>query len=492
MDRFSPVALALLGLAFSASTSAESTNSSELERLRDNQARLEERIRELESAKTSDSSDSTNSTNSTKAEAPPRRASEGPPPYTSADPESKHYELGSEAPAPVDPFWRFVRLGVATTLQLDVIHDFQAVGLTQNGDFENWFVTADIPVAGSAAAQRDDRTGLSIQQTHWDLWLDTPTPWGDFEVFTKFNLTGQITGVAPFQVYMAYATWGWLRAGRDYTLFLNTATIPDTLDFEGPNAIPENRPLSLRAQIPISAFARSPKGLQVLVGIEDQPFEITPAAGGGPIDVNRLPALVAGLGYEDVRGRSVWLRGLYRHTWVTGSPTTQLNGWGVTLQAHLPTWKNDALIFGVLGGQALGAYIDDLQGFGLDAAPLSPTDARLEPIMAASAYGAYTHHISEALRSTVSYGYVWTDTEFIHPSLQPVPQQGIYKQAHYVSLNMIWSPIPPFNVGIEYLFGYREVTRASSLLNGTGESGLNNRLQITLAWAFSGERAFTW
>ena len=46
---------------------------------------------------------------------------------------------------------------------------------------------------------------------------------------------------------------------------------------------------------------------------------------------------------------------------------------------------------------------------------------------------------------------------------------GIFHESHYASANLIYSPIPPLDVGIEYLFGYRRTT--------DGRSGIDNRIR---------------
>ncbi len=478
--------------------SGENTSVAEIDSLREAVQRLEARVEQLEAEIASKDEPNVASieTVGSSREAPKapeiQESVSDPAADTSDASGSDVYGLGSQHPAPANPFWKSVRVGFSTTVQLDTIHDFNSVGLTPGSGFENWFVTANIPVRGSAAANRDNRTGLSIQQSHLDGWLQMPTPWGDFEVFTKFNLTGKITGIAPFQVYQLYGRWGWLEAGLDYTLFLNRATIPHTLDFEGPNAIPENRPIQARLKVPIHQLIGSPENLYLLIGIEDEPGDITlPDTQFN--DLNRVPSVVGGLAYENARGTAIWLQGLYRHLEVSGNGMREsVDGWGLTLQIYLPTTGKDSFALGAVGGQALGAYIDDLQGQGLDAAPISVSNPSLRPVRAASFWAVYTHFWCEALRSTATYGYTWADTEFIDPSFQPVEDQGIYKRAHYVSANLIWSPIPPLDIGVEYLFGNRQITRGSAASNNTSRSGLNNRLQFTLSWHLSGESRLNW
>jgi len=76
------------------------------------------------------------------------------------------------------------------------------------------------------------------------------------------------------------------------------------------------------------------------------------------------------------------------------------------------------------------------------------------------------------------------DTDFnLYPS---PPNSGTYKQTHYASANLIWSPWPPFDVGLEYMFGHRTVTDSTAVDGST--TGQNHRLQFTMRWNFKYDR----
>lgn len=87
-----------------------------------------------------------------------------------------------------------------------------------------------------------------------------------------------------------------------------------------------------------------------------------------------------------------------------------------------------------------------------------------------SVWGAmvgYRHPWSEKWRSTVSYSYVKLDS---------LAEQGdfAYDQTHYAQANIIWTPTKSFYVGLEYLYGHKEVQ------NGNG--GDDHRVQLSLQY----------
>ncbi|MBW1782886.1 MAG: hypothetical protein JRL30_19360 [Deltaproteobacteria bacterium] len=389
--------------------------------------------------------------------------------------------VGADAPAPLEIGGHEVRVGIQGAVQLDVIHDFNALGLTSGGGVEREFVTADIPVGG-AAAEDTNRTGFSPNQSYLTGWAETDTPWGPVRVYADVNLMGSTTDT-KFQIYKAYGQWGWLKAGHDYTLWLNQAAMPDTLDFEGPNAVPEIRFTQASLKIPLDPGSEK-RDLFFTVGVEDAEGDITVPKDSSVHAVDQFPTLIGKLSYEPDWAH-MELGGLYRRLKAEGPGYNQsVDGWGVTLSGTVTTWKNDSFIWGLQYGDGLGAYIQDTSGLGLDAAPTSRTNSSLKVIPAFGAWAAYQHWWTQSLRSTASYGFVRMDTDF---DLWPhTPGTGTFKQTQYASANLVWSPWPPFDVGLEYLFGHRTVTERTAVDGNT--TGQDHRLQFTMRWNFGWRR----
>lgn len=391
-------------------------------------------------------------------------------------------KAGAKPPAPLEIGGHQVRVGIAGAIQLDAIHDFNAVGLTPGESLVREFVTAEIPVGGPAA-DNTNRTGFSPNQSYLSGWAETDTPWGPFKVYADVNLFGSSTGT-EFQIYKAYGEWGWLKAGLDYTLWLNQTAIPDTLDFEGPNAAPEVRFTQASLKIPLRPGSKT-QDLFFTVGVEDAQGDMTLPGGVGNItSVDQFPAVVGKVSYEP-EWAHMELGGLYRRLKAEGTGYNQsIDGWGVTFSGSIDTWKNDNFIWGLEYGEALGAYMQDTAGLGLDAAPTSPTDSTMKAISAFGAWAAYQHWWSKSFRSTATYGFVRLDSDF--DEFPNTSAQGTYKQTQYASMNLIWSPWPPFDVGLEYMFGHRTITDRTAVYGST--TGQNHRVQFTMRWNFDWER----
>jgi len=388
-------------------------------------------------------------------------------------------EMGANAPAPLELGGHKVRVGIAGAIQADVIHDFNALGLKPGDGQAREFITANIPVGGPAA-DITNRTAFSPNQSYLNGWAETDTPWGPFRVYADVNLMGSTTE-PQFQLYKAYGQWGWLKAGLDYTLWLNQAAIPSTLDFEGPNAAPENRFTQASLKIPLRLSAGK-REFFFTVGVEDAAADMTLPT--GVTAVNQFPAVIGKFSYEPDWAH-IELAGLYRRLKAEGTGYEQsIDGWGMAFSGSIDTWGDDNFIWGLEYGDALGAYMQDTSGLGLDAAPVSPTNSTLRAISAFGAWGAYQHWWSKSLRSSATYGFVRLNSDF---DLWPSPAgTGTYKQTQYASMNLVWSPWPPFDVGLEYLFGHRTVTNPTAVDGGT--TGHDHRVQFTMRWNFDWER----
>ena len=363
--------------------------------------------------------------------------------------------------------------------QLDVIHDFQTLGLDPTSGVEREFITADIPVGGSAS--RPNRTALSVNQTFLEANVTASTPLGGLTGYARANLARSITKT-DFQVYIAYAKLGWWKFGRDYTLALNQSAYPDTLDFETSNVIPWLRYNQLSVTVPGEALGASPFASWVL-GIEDAEVDLTlPSSVISVRASGSNPSFVTKLVYRRDRTH-LELAAMYRRLDAEGVDyESRVDSWGFWLSGRVPTWQQDSAVFGIVAGQALGAYADDTQGLGLDAAPTNAIDPSLRAIPAHGFWIAYQRWWNKSTRSTASYGY-WKLEDGFAPTPNPV---GTFQSSQYVSANLIWSPITDIDLGVEWLYGTRSVT-ANTAVNG-GRDGFNNRLQATIRWNFGCRR----
>ena len=104
--------------------------------------------------------------------------------------------------------------------------------------------------------------------------------------------------------------------------------------------------------------------------------------------------------------------------------------------------------------------------FNNDAAYNQSGDLKALPYMAVMV--GYTHGWTGKLRSTASYGLVNIDNE---------ASQGpnAYHQTHYASLNLMWQPFKLLTLGLEGLYGHKEVQ--------SGAAGADWRIQFGVVYS---------
>jgi hypothetical protein len=106
---------------------------------------------------------------------------------------------------------------------------------------------------------------------------------------------------------------------------------------------------------------------------------------------------------------------------------------------------NDNLVFGTIYGQGMAHYISNVSGLGLDAAPNNARND-LEALPSLGAYAAFQHKWAKSLRSSATYG-------LNRVSNTESQDSSAFRQAYYLSGNLIWRPFLAAELGVEYLYG---------------------------------------
>ncbi|MEE3329161.1 MAG: hypothetical protein VX252_17635 [Myxococcota bacterium] len=372
--------------------------------------------------------------------------------------------------------------GVRATLQLDLIHDFNAMGLDVTDPVAREFITSQIPVSGSPASQFTNRTALSPNQSSLVLWASTETRLGEAKAFVDLNMT-KSPWEAEFRVYKAWAQLGYLKFGLDYSLLMNQRAIPKTLDFEGPQSLPEPLYTHIKLEVPFARIGNSgKKNLFWGIGIEESEAQLTLAPQYMAAPDNQVPSIYANLTYNTDKA-NMTLIGVYRRLRAKGPAyDSSVNGWGFYLSGNINTWGGDSLMGGVFGGRGISALIDDTEGLNLDAATTSEPGGALKAMGLIGAWAAYERIWNAYFQSTAAFGFLKGYSNFIDRSLGPKSSDdkfvGIFKETIYTSVNLVWTPIPLFEFGAEYLYGHQEMKDGSTSFGSN--KGHDHRIQVTL------------
>src|SRR6185436_16133377 len=113
--------------------------------------------------------------------------------------------------------------------------------------------------------------------------------------------------------------------------------------------------------------------------------------------------------------------------------------WGLNLSSGLTVFGKDSVQAQVTYGEGIFRYSND-DFFNNDAAFDSSGDLQALPYLGVM-FG-FTHHWSDHLRSTLSYGYVKLDNEDSQAA-------DAYHQTHYASANAIYQLTRRLSIGLE-------------------------------------------
>jgi hypothetical protein len=142
-------------------------------------------------------------------------------------------------------------------------------------------------------------------------------------------------------------------------------------------------------------------------------------------------------------------------------------GWGLNLSAGIDVTKKDFLQLLGVSGHGIGGQGNDAGFVNSDAAFKS--NGNLEALPYWSATAGYTHKWNDQFRSTLTYGYVNLDNSS--------GQIGtFYHLTHYASANIVWQLRRRLSVGLEGLYGFKEV-------NNGADSGDHWRVQLGMVYS---------
>lgn len=334
-------------------------------------------------------------------------------------------------------------------------------------DNPNEFVVSALPMT-----RKKGDGGLyqvSAQQT--ELYLTAGYNPGD-----KYEVTAYVNGRFlgsnyGFQLENAYVSFFGFTAGYGYGLFCDTWAAPNTIDYEGPNAmlaVPNgildyrhkfgHWTVGIGAELPIASFTTADHNYKVNQRIPDFPLMVQyNLPGGGHI------------------GGAVILRGLqYRND--VRHKNEAVCGWGVR-------FSGTGTIAGPLGfcfqgayGRGMTSYIQDLTGGGLDLVPKGgdlENSGSMKAVEAFGLMGGLTYNFSPTVSANACYSHVRTYPDRYAGGTAWANQ---YSYGQYALCNVMWNIKSYLTWGLEYIYGRR--------VNMDSAQTHDNRLQTMLQVSF--------
>src|SRR5436190_1878685 len=319
---------------------------------------------------------------------------------------------------------------------------------SRNSGNNDRFATATIPVKGQADYGGSEQFNINARGSQLSVDVRAPDMDGNFRFYYNNDFFGSGGGMA-YRVKQMYGQIYNFTAGFTYSCFEDPDAWPDTVDYEGPNSVIFARRALGRYMLPIS------DEWQLNFGVEAPSAEIDENSTAGSVrGVNSRPDGTMNVRWENAKWGHVQLGSVARGIGArgTGVGNQSVFGWGFNLASSINVWKKDSAQAQLTYGEWIFRYMND-DFINNDAA--FDSDGDLTPIPVFGAMAGYTHHWSDAFRSTATFGFI---------NLENESTQGpdAYDKTYYGSFNLVWQLRKHLSVGLEGLYGKKETQNGRS------------------------------
>jgi hypothetical protein len=317
----------------------------------------------------------------------------------------------------------------------------------RNAGNQNRFVPAVFPLQGDPNYGGGEQFHMNANATQLRFDVRAPEMDGNFRFYYQndFFGSGSDTGDMKYRVQHLYGQLYGFKAGFTYGVWEDPDSWPDTVDYEGPNAV-------IFSRRPVAQYTYAwNKNWNTTFGVEKPDIFVDLNSGPNPgtTMLTAMPDLGFNTRYEKEGLGHLQFSTMFRDIGAKDAlgQDHHVFGWGVNLSANIDVTEKDYL-------QLLGVYGHGVGGMGNDTSFLNSDAAfkstgELEALPYWSIATGFTHRWSDQFRSTVTYGYVNLDT-----SSGQVPT--FYHFSHYASANLIWQLRKRLSVGLEGLYGFKE------------------------------------
>lgn len=324
-------------------------------------------------------------------------------------------------------------LRIRGSFRVNGAYDFRGLQSVEN------FNTFEIPVG--AANTADPRFFMNARQTRLGLEVTSDTDAGDLFLRLETDFYGAGN---TLRLRHAFGTLKRFLVGQTWSTFGDVASLPLTVDLDGPNSSVAIRTVQFRYSVEspngyrLAAAAESPGpevGVVDTLGAKLE-FQVTPDLVGrvrrfGDWGHIQLAAVFRAINVKDVAGE-----------------LQVLPGFGALLSGRIEISEPDVFMWQLVGGSAISRYITALSGQGLDVV-VNPNTGRWETVTSFGGYGSYGHAWMPRVVSFLTVGLVTVrDTSWF--------QDDAFSSSAYVSGNLFWDAAEGARLGVEFSWGQRE------------------------------------
>ena len=371
-----------------------------------------------------------------------------------------------------------------------------------------------IPVLADPGHHIHGDSQFTAAESRFNIETRTPTSYGELKTFLEGDFSNpnglsnsagfkEFTNSNGFRLRQAYGALGPFLAGQTFDLFRDPESEGETLDFGGDSTTGRTRVPQARYTFDFgngltwAVDAQNPQ-TNVIDADAAAPAACLPGGVGscfasanngslttfGKRQGDKIPDFVTAIRYSapwgHVRGSAV-LRDIYWHQGIDGSNNNLSTfGWAASLTGtfNVPIGK-DGLGWEVGYGDGGGAFLAVDEAGAPDAVWTGGGSRTLQTIKSGLVAATYTHFWNDTLRSNVTGSYFRQQNrsgDFGPTVTEQFNFLNEQRSAYTVHVNLIWSPVPQTNFGVEFI-------RVQGKLQD-GQTSEGTRLQASAQFKF--------
>lgn len=334
-------------------------------------------------------------------------------------------------------------------------------GIANNPDF----ITYNIPAPPQPDMRSQFQMDASTSRIFFKL-VGRNTVVGDFSVYIESDFRGTAAGYYGMRLRKAYVQLWRLRIGRAWSTFTDVATVPPTIDNQGPSGTTISMNTMLQYVQPLGNH------WSMAMAVEAATATYTTDHQYNRYINQRIPDVPSYVQYEWNEGSShIRLSNLFRalsYRNLVADKNKYVIGWATQLSGVVKASSHVTFYFQGSYGRGYATYLNDLGGNGYDLVPGERNGTMVAPY-AMGVVGGVQYTIIPGLFVSAAYSRCRL---FDEPSLAATT----YRNGQYVVANAFYSPFSNCQVGVEYLYGNRR--------NYDGVSGDAHRINAMIQYNF--------
>jgi len=333
-------------------------------------------------------------------------------------------------------------------------YDFNGMKSTEG------FLPYDIPV-GEEKIEGLSSVYIGARQSRFGIEGEANTRVGHIVTYMEVDFASSTSSL--WRLRHAYAEWNFLKIGYTWTTFMDNASLPQTVDFEGPNS-------SLSKRNGLVRYERIFGERNIFgVSLEAPQSDYYNPADSVLTDKSKQSNFEIAAWYKNYnRWGHIQVAGIFRRIdYLYQDQMDVLYGWGKLLSAVINVNAKNIIYSQYSFGESIANYYVGFGNRQLDAV-YDPGSGRMTQKFIKGGFTTYTHIFSPAWRFSATGGLSFLDNLDFESSES-------FKSSNYFAANFFYYPIETINIGIELTTGSR-----TNLDNQTGRA-----TRISLLGSFS-------